>query len=137
MPDRFVIEPNWKSADRFDSRNPGGRVRDGFLMTDTVTGVTFRFDRKKDAVQRSEQILRNEASLSAYDAACWGARLPTAVAQDITEVRLYDADGRDVGVTAAVIAADRRTTDEELAGRVEKWMRTIGFRLTRRTGTKK
>ena len=124
MGERFSVEPYWKTSDRYDHRNVEGKVRDGFLVTDTLTRDSRRVARKRDAAQVIERVLAREAELDWTRIACFEAteiRYGGACA----EVYGLDAQGNHVAMLC-LIGGNHRDTLETIGSQVRVWLTALG-----------
>lgn len=114
MSERFKVEPYWRGA----RRGPAARVKDGWLLADTLTGSVRRLDTKADVEKRIVSILRREEEIPRETVAWWDADLEYRSHTTDVEVSLFDADGERLGSFAVV---ERALAPQ----RVAEWLRAV------------
>lgn len=121
--ERFLVEPHYKQARVWRPSNPTGKVKNGYLITDTLTGAVKRVDLKKDAQIEIERILEREAALDWSQLASWSASFDRHATTGLMEVHGHDSSGSRLGTIALV---GRSHDANETRQNVLRWLQDQG-----------
>lgn len=123
LPERFSVEPHYKQARVWHPSNPTGKVKDGYLVIDTLTGAVKRVDLKKQTQLEIERVLEREAALDWSQLASWSASFDRHPTTTLMEVHGHDARGERLGTIALV---GRSHDAQETRQNVLRWLQEQG-----------
>jgi hypothetical protein len=124
--ERFLIEPYFRPAARYDVRNESVLgVRDGFMLTDTWTETPRHCPRKKDALAQIEATLAREAALDWSRIASFETPKINA-GSGLGEVYGYDAAGRRIDGYLCMVSGRWDDRPGQVRARIRVWLAAVG-----------
>lgn len=119
LDERFTLAPSFKQAHVWRPSNPDGLVRDGFMLTDRLTGISRRHERKQDALLYLESYYADEREIPWARVRSWRVQYHRAGPASIT---LCDRDGERICDGPLCHGSDRQAA---LDG-VSAWLESVG-----------